>query len=130
MQKLTNNVLFVGLGKTFQIWEPKNFDKFKAFARKKAFQNRSNLKWEQKQERRAIMSINVGGGELRELKPRILVIGVGGAGGNAINAMIEAGMQGVEFVAVNTDAQDLKMSKADAKIQIGMNLTKRSWSRC
>ena len=70
------------------------------------------------------MSINVGGGELRELKPRILVIGVGGAGGNAINAMIDAGMQGVEFVAVNTDAQDLKMSKADAKIQIGMNLTK------
>ena len=75
-------------------------------------------------ERGAVMSINVGGGELRELKPRILVIGVGGAGGNAINAMIEAGMQGVEFVAVNTDAQDLKMSKADAKIQIGMNLTK------
>ena len=75
-------------------------------------------------ERRDIMSINVGGGELRELKPRILVIGVGGAGGNAINAMIDAGMQGVEFVAVNTDAQDLKMSKADAKIQIGMNLTK------
>ena len=70
------------------------------------------------------MSINVGGGELKELKPRILVIGVGGAGGNAINAMIEAGMEGVEFVAVNTDAQDLKMSKADAKIQIGMNLTK------
>ncbi len=70
------------------------------------------------------MSINIGGGELTELKPRILVIGVGGAGGNAINAMIEAGMQGVEFVAVNTDAQDLKMSKADAKIQIGINLTK------
>ena len=70
------------------------------------------------------MSINIGGGELKELKPRILVLGVGGAGGNAINAMIEAGMQGVEFVAVNTDAQDLKMSKADAKIQIGMSLTK------
>ena len=70
------------------------------------------------------MSINVGGGELRELKPRILVLGVGGAGGNAINAMIEAVMKGVEFVAVNTDAQDLKMSKAHAKIQIGMNLTK------
>ena len=70
------------------------------------------------------MTINIGGGELKELKPRILVLGVGGAGGNAINAMIEAGMQGVEFVAVNTDAQDLKMSKADAKIQIGMNLTK------
>ena len=70
------------------------------------------------------MSINVSGGELKELKPRILVLGVGGAGGNAINAMIEAGMEGVEFVAVNTDAQDLKMSKAHAKIQIGMNLTK------
>ena len=70
------------------------------------------------------MSINIGGGELRELKPRILVLGVGGAGGNAINAMIEAGMTGVEFVAVNTDAQDLKLNKADAKIQIGMNLTK------
>ena len=70
------------------------------------------------------MSINIGGGELKELKPRILVLGVGGAGGNAINAMIDAGMEGVEFVAVNTDAQDLKMSKAHAKIQIGMNLTK------
>ena len=70
------------------------------------------------------MSINIGGGELKELKPRILVLGVGGAGGNAINAMIEAGMEGVEFVAVNTDAQDLKMSNAHAKIQIGMNLTK------
>ena len=70
------------------------------------------------------MSINIGGGELKELKPRILVLGVGGAGGNAINAMIESGMEGVEFVAVNTDAQDLKMSKAHAKIQIGMNLTK------
>ena len=70
------------------------------------------------------MSINIGGGELKELKPRILVLGVGGAGGNAINAMINSGMEGVEFVAVNTDAQDLKMSKAHAKIQIGMNLTK------
>ena len=70
------------------------------------------------------MTINIGGGELKELKPRILVLGVGGAGGNAINAMIESGLQGVEFVAVNTDAQDLKMNKADAKIQIGMNLTK------
>ncbi len=70
------------------------------------------------------MTINIGGGELKELKPRILVMGVGGAGGNAINAMIEDGMQGVEFVAVNTDAQDLKNNKADAKIQIGMNLTK------
>ena len=70
------------------------------------------------------MTINIGGGELKELKPRILVMGIGGAGGNAINAMIDDGMQGVEFVAVNTDAQDLKVNKADAKIQIGMNLTK------
>ncbi len=70
------------------------------------------------------MTINIGGGELKELKPRILVMGIGGAGGNAINAMIDDGMKGVEFVAVNTDAQDLKANKADAKIQIGMNLTK------
>ena len=77
-----------------------------------------------KTEGRNTMSINIGGGELRELKPRILVLGVGGAGGNAINAMIDSGMEGVEFVAVNTDAQDLKMSRAHAKIQIGMNLTK------
>ena len=47
--KIINSVLFVGLGKTFQIWEPKNFEKFKIFARKKAYQNRSNLKWETKQ---------------------------------------------------------------------------------
>ena len=51
-------------------------------------------------------------------------MGIGGAGGNAINAMIDDGLRGVEFVAVNTDAQDLKINKADAKIQIGMNLTK------
>jgi cell division protein FtsZ len=70
------------------------------------------------------MNMNIGGGELKELKPRILVLGVGGAGGNAVNAMIDAGMEGVEFVAINTDAQDLKMSRADCKIQIGMNLTK------
>ena len=47
--KIKNSVLFIGLGKTFQIWEPKNFQKFKVFARKKAFQNRSNLKWDNKQ---------------------------------------------------------------------------------
>ena len=49
--KIKNYILFVGLGKTFQIWEPKNFEKFKIVARKKAYQNRSNLKWENKQER-------------------------------------------------------------------------------
>ncbi len=47
--KIKNNILFVGLGKTFQIWDPKNFEKFKSLARKKAFQNRSKLKWENKQ---------------------------------------------------------------------------------
>ena len=46
--KIENDVLFVGLGKTFQIWEPKIFEKFKIVARKKAYQNRSNLKWENK----------------------------------------------------------------------------------
>ena len=47
--KIKNSILFVGLGKTFQIWEPKSFEKFKTVARKKAFQNRSNLKWDNKQ---------------------------------------------------------------------------------
>ena len=70
------------------------------------------------------MTINIKGPELRELKPRILVLGVGGAGGNALNGMITAGMQGVEFVAVNTDAQDLINNKADGKIQLGTNLTR------
>ena len=46
--KIKNNILFVGLGKTFQIWEPKIFEKFKVVARKKAYQNRSSLKWENK----------------------------------------------------------------------------------
>ena len=70
------------------------------------------------------MTINFKTPEIRELQPRLLVMGVGGAGGNAINEMIENGMQGVEFIAVNTDAQDLKHSKAKSKIQIGLNLTK------
>ena len=47
--KIKNNILFVGLGKTFQIWEPKLFEKFKMLASKKAYQNRNNLKWENKQ---------------------------------------------------------------------------------
>ena len=70
------------------------------------------------------MTINFKTPDIRELKPRILVLGVGGAGGNAINGMIDAGLQGVEFIAVNTDAQDLRMSKAQGKIQMGLNLTK------
>jgi cell division protein FtsZ len=70
------------------------------------------------------MTINFKSPEIKELQPRLLVLGVGGAGGNAINEMIDNGLQGVEFVAVNTDAQDLKSSKAKARIQIGLNLTK------
>ncbi len=70
------------------------------------------------------MTINFTVPEIKELKPRILVLGVGGAGGNAINEMIESGVDGVEFVAVNTDAQDLKTSKSKTRIQIGLNLTK------
>jgi len=70
------------------------------------------------------MTINFKTPEIRELKPRILVLGVGGAGGNAINEMIDAGVEGVEFIAVNTDAQDLKTSKAQTRIQIGINVTK------
>ncbi len=70
------------------------------------------------------MTINFKVPEIKELQPRLLVMGIGGAGGNAINEMIDNGMQGVEFIAVNTDAQDLKHSKAKSKIQIGLNLTK------
>ena len=70
------------------------------------------------------MTINYKAPEIKELQPRLLVLGVGGAGGNAINEMIENNLQGVEFIAVNTDAQDLKLSKAKTRIQIGLNLTK------
>ncbi|MDA8919299.1 cell division protein FtsZ [Candidatus Pelagibacter sp.] len=70
------------------------------------------------------MTINFKSPEIKELQPRLLVVGVGGAGGNALNEMIESGLQGVEFIAVNTDAQDLKLSKAKARIQIGLSLTK------
>ena len=54
------------------------------------------------------MTINITAPELRELKPRIVVLGVGGAGGNAINNMLDAQIEGVEFFAANTDAQALK----------------------
>ena len=70
------------------------------------------------------MTINFKAPDIKELKPRILVLGIGGAGGNAINGMIESGLQGVEFIAVNTDAQDLRLSHAQTKIQMGLNLTK------
>jgi len=59
-----------------------------------------------------------------EQAAKIKVVGVGGAGGNALNGMIDAGLSGVEFIAINTDAQDLEMNKATNRLQIGRNLTK------
>ena len=61
--------------------------------------------------------------DLSEMKPRITVFGVGGAGGNAVNNMITAGLEGVEFVVANTDAQALTMSKAARTIQMGIQVT-------
>ncbi|MCF7823835.1 MAG: cell division protein FtsZ [Candidatus Marinimicrobia bacterium] len=61
---------------------------------------------------------------LKEQKARIRVIGVGGAGSNAIDRMVDSALSGVEFIAVNTDAQALEHSKADVKIQIGKTITK------
>ncbi|KUO55815.1 MAG: hypothetical protein APF80_05610 [Alphaproteobacteria bacterium BRH_c36] len=61
--------------------------------------------------------------QLTDLKPRLTVIGVGGAGCNAVNNMIAAGLTGVEFVVANTDAQTLEVSSAEHRIQLGMNLT-------
>ncbi len=58
-----------------------------------------------------------------DLKPRITVVGVGGAGGNAVNNMIRSNLSGVEFLVANTDAQALEMSSADQRIQLGLNLT-------
>jgi cell division protein FtsZ len=69
------------------------------------------------------MSINLQIPDIRELKPRITVFGVGGAGGNAVNNMITAGLQGVDFVVANTDAQALTMSKAERIIQMGTAVT-------
>jgi cell division protein FtsZ len=69
------------------------------------------------------MTINLQIPDIRELKPRITVFGVGGAGGNAVNNMITAGLQGVDFVVANTDAQALTMSKAERIIQMGTAVT-------
>src|SRR5579884_3463841 len=74
-------------------------------------------------EKEAIMTINLNIPDIRELKPRITVFGVGGAGGNAVNNMIAAGLQGVDFVVANTDAQALTMSKAERVIQLGAQVT-------
>jgi cell division protein FtsZ len=69
------------------------------------------------------MSINLKIPDIRELKPRLTVFGVGGAGGNAVNNMISAGLQGVDFVVANTDAQALTASKAERIIQMGVQVT-------
>ena len=61
--------------------------------------------------------------ESSELKPRITVIGVGGAGGNAVNNMIQMGLEGVEFVVANSDAQALSHSSADRRIEMGTEVT-------
>jgi cell division protein FtsZ len=69
------------------------------------------------------MTINLNIPDIRELKPRLTVFGVGGAGGNAVNNMITAGLQGVDFVVANTDVQALTMSKAERIIQMGVAVT-------
>ena len=69
------------------------------------------------------MTVNFQKPDIRELKPRITVFGVGGAGGNAVNNMISAGLQGVDFVVANTDAQALTMSKAERIVQMGTQVT-------
>jgi len=62
--------------------------------------------------------------DIRDMKARIIVFGVGGAGGNAVNNMIAAGLQGVDFIVANTDAQALITSKARRIIQMGNQVTK------
>ena len=69
------------------------------------------------------MALHLTPPDISELKPRITVFGVGGAGGNAVNNMITAGLQGVEFVVANTDAQALTMSKAQRIVQMGTQVT-------
>ncbi|MEJ0077838.1 MAG: cell division protein FtsZ [Alphaproteobacteria bacterium] len=69
------------------------------------------------------MTINLKLPDIRELKPRITVFGVGGAGGNAVNNMITAGLVGCDFVVANTDAQALTLSKAERIIQMGIQVT-------
>src|ERR1700758_4076796 len=72
---------------------------------------------------RLAMSMQIQAPELRELKPRIMVCGVGGAGGNAVNNMIVSGLVGVDFVVANTDAQALASSRAQGIIQMGLQVT-------
>ncbi|HAQ36579.1 MAG TPA: cell division protein FtsZ, partial [Alphaproteobacteria bacterium] len=69
------------------------------------------------------MALNLSVPESTELRPRILVFGVGGAGGNAVNNMIDAELEGVDFAVANTDAQAISRSKAQRRIQLGASIT-------
>ena len=70
------------------------------------------------------MAIDLMSSDFTELRPRILVFGVGGAGGNAVNNMVSSRLEGVEFLVANTDAQALKNSSARNILQLGAELTK------
>ena len=69
------------------------------------------------------MTINLKAPQLKELKPHIMVCGVGGAGGNAVNNMIASGLSGVDFMVANTDAQALASSRAERIVQMGLQVT-------
>ena len=69
------------------------------------------------------MALNLSVPEENELRPRITVFGVGGAGGNAVNNMIEKQLEGVEFVVANTDAQALQQNQSASRIQLGVKVT-------
>ncbi len=71
----------------------------------------------------SIMTLNLSVSEKEDLKPRITVFGVGGAGGNAVNNMIEKQLKGVDFVVANTDAQALQQSQSSNKLQLGVKVT-------
>ncbi|MEO0911706.1 MAG: cell division protein FtsZ, partial [Pseudomonadota bacterium] len=69
------------------------------------------------------MALNLSMPEQHDLRPRITVFGVGGAGGNAVNNMIEKQLEGAEFVVANTDAQALAQSQAPGRLQLGAQVT-------
>jgi cell division protein FtsZ len=69
------------------------------------------------------MTLNLTMPDEGDLKPRITVFGVGGAGGNAVNNMIDKELEGVEFVVANTDAQALQQSKSESRVQLGVKVT-------
>src|SRR5210317_895046 len=76
-----------------------------------------------KQQAEPVMTLNLSLPGQEELKPRITVFGVGGAGGNAVNNMIDKNLEGADFVVANTDAQALQKNRAPHKIQMGLKVT-------